>query len=411
MSTTRELVPGIRDKSDPERGGLNVASPEEIREGRVTDVYFLRGRDVLVAEGENPQVVAEIRAGGLPEGWPWAILAGLDEALWLLQGHGIDVWAIPEGSAFFPEEPVLVVSGRYLDFGILETALLGLICQATGIATVAARTKLAAQGRLVYSFGARRMHPSIAPMIERAAYIGGCDGVAAVKSAEIIGVEPVGTMAHALTLLLGEERAWQAFDRVVDTGIPRVALVDTFRDEKFGAVAAAEVLGSRLAAVRLDTPASRRGDFPAILREVRWELDERGFADVKIFVSGGIDEEKILTLNRFADAYGVGTSISNAPVVDFALDIVEVEGQARAKRGKLSGRKHLWACPECGERGIAPATSKLGNCPRCGHRVKSLLEQRIAAGERKGRTRSAQDVREFALKQTSAVPDPFAGLQ
>jgi len=286
--------------------------------------------------------------------------------------------------------------------------LLGLICEATGIATVAARTKLAAQGRPVYSFGARRMHPAIAPMIERAAYVGGCDGVAAVKSAELIGVEPIGTMAHAVLLMLGEERAWRAFDRVMDPRIPRVALVDTFRDEKFGALAAAEALGPRLAAVRLDTPSSRRGDFAAILREVRWELDERGFSDVKIFVSGGIDEEKILGLNRYADSYGVGTSISNAPVVDFALDIVEVEGEPRAKRGKLSGRKHLWGCPNCGERGIAPARSKLGSCPRCGHKVKSLLEQQLTRGERKGPVRSAQEVRDHAVRQVGAAPDPFA---
>ncbi len=407
MSLTRELLCD-GDKSQQTAHGLHVALPEEIRDGKVTDVYFLRGREVLVAEGENPDVAAEVRAAALPLDWPWAVFAGVEEALWLLEGHDVDVWALPEGSVFFPEEPVLTVSGRYLDFGVLETALLGLICEATGIATAAARTKVAAQGRPVYSFGARRMHPAIAPMIERSAYIGGCDVVAAVKSAEVIGVEPIGTMAHAVLLMLGEERGWRAFDRVMDPRVPRVALVDTFRDEKFGALAAAEALGPRLAAVRLDTPSSRRGDFPAILREVRWELDERGFSDVKIFASGGLDEEKILSLNRYADAYGVGTSISNAPVVDFAFDIVEIEGEPKAKRGKLSGRKHLWVCPNCGERGIAPASAKLGSCPRCGHRVRSLLEQRVAKGERKGRVRSAQDVREHALKQVAGLPDPFA---
>src|SRR5205823_11587035 len=135
-----------------------------------------------------------------------------------------------------------------------------------------------------------------------AAFIGGCDGVAAVKSAELIGVAPVGTMAHALILILGEERAWKAFDRVVDPRLPRVALVDTFQDEKFGAVAAAQAVGDRLAAVRLDTPSSRRGSFLSILREVRWELDGRGFSGVRLFVSGGIDEDRIRELNRYADA-------------------------------------------------------------------------------------------------------------
>jgi nicotinate phosphoribosyltransferase len=393
--------------------GLHIASPEEVKAGRVTDVYFLRGEEVLRAENENPQVVAEVRASVLPREWPWGVFAGLEEALWLLEGRGtetgrgIEVQAIPEGTAFYAEEPVLTLVGPYLDFGVLETALLGLLCQASGVATAAARCKLAAGSRPVYSFGARRMHPAISPMIERAAYVGGCDGVAAVKSGELIGQAPVGTMAHSLILILGEERAWRAFDRVVDGKFPRVALVDTFQDEKFGAVAAALTLGKRLAAVRLDTPASRKGDFAAILREVRWELDERGFGDVKIFVSGGIDEGKIVELNRLVDAYGVGTSISNAPVIDFALDIVDVDGHPRAKRGKLSGRKHLWECPECGDRGIAPWSARLGHCPRCGHRVRDLMETVIAKGRRKRGAPSANDVRERTLEQIGRAPDPF----
>ena len=391
----------------PDVPAPHVASPEEIRDGQVTDVYFRRGEAVLKGEGENPQVVAEVRASTLPKDWGWGIFAGLEEALWLLEGRGVEVRALPEGSVFFPEEPVMVVSGPYLDFGALETALLGLLCQASGVATSAARCKLAAAGRPVYSFGARRMHPAIAPMIERAAFIGGCDGVAVVKSAEVVGGEPVGTMAHSLILLLGEERAWRAFDRVIDPKVPRVALVDTFRDEKFAAVSAALAIGGSLDAVRLDTPASRRGNFVALLREVRWELDERGFGGVKIFVSGGIDEGKIIELNRYADAYGVGTAISNAPVVDFALDIVEVDGEPRAKRGKLSGSKHLWGCPECGNRGIASAKAKLGHCPRCGHKVRSLLDARISQARRRGSDPSPQTIRDSVLQQIAVAPDPF----
>ena len=391
----------------PNAPAPHVASPDEIRDGQVTDVYFRRGEAVLEAEGENPQVVAEIRANTLPREWPWGLFAGQEEALWLLEGRGVEVRALPEGSMFFPEEPVMVVSGPYLGFGALETALLGFLCQASGVATAAARCKLAAAGRPVYSFGARRMHPAIAPMVERAAFIGGCDGVAVVKSAEVVGEEPVGTMAHSLILVLGEERAWRAFDRIIDPKVPRVALVDTFRDEKFAAVSAALAIGRNLDAVRLDTPASRRGNFVSLLREVRWELDERGFGGVKLFVSGGIDERTILTLNRHADAYGVGTAISNAPVIDFAMDIVEVDGEPRAKRGKLSGRKHLWGCPECGNRGIASARAKLGHCPRCGHKVRSLLDTRISQQKKRGSDPSPQAIRASVLQQIAVVPDPF----
>jgi nicotinate phosphoribosyltransferase len=387
--------------------GFHVATPEDIRTGKVTDVYFIRGRQVLEAEGENPHVVAEIRASSLPRRWPWAVLAGLDEALALLEGRGVDVEAIPEGSVFAPEEPVLVLSGPYLEFGLLETALLGLLCQATGVATVAARCKLAAAGRPVYSFGARRMHPAVSPMIERAAYVGGCDGVAAIKSAEEIGLTPVGTMAHAVILILGEERAWRAFDRIMEPEIPRVALVDTFQDEKFGALAAARVLGDRLWGVRLDTPSSRRGDFGAIIREVRWELDRIGSSGVRIFASGGMDEGDILELNPWVDAYGVGTWISNAPVVDFAMDLVEVDGQARAKRGKLSGRKQLWACPECGHRGVSPVEQETIVCPRCGHDVIALLQRWMEGGKIVGEMGSPEDARRRSLEQVGAAADPF----
>lgn len=387
--------------------GFHVATPDEIRAGRVTDVYFLRGQQVLQAEGENPNVVMEVRASSLPRDWEWGILGGMEEAISLLDGRNVTVEALPEGSAFYAEEPVMVLTGRYLDFGILETALLGLLCQASGFATATSRVVLAAQGRPVYSFGARRLHPAIAPMFDRACYVGGCDGVAAIKSAELIGIDPVGTMAHSLILILGEERAWRGFHLALDRRIPRVALVDTFTDEKFGAVAAASVLGERLHAVRLDTPSSRRGNFRAILREVRWELDTRGFSDVKIFVSGGIDETTILELNRYVDAYGVGTAICNAPVIDFALDIVEIEGEPRSKRGKLSGRKHLWACSQCLNRGIAPARAKLGHCPRCGQRVRSLLETAIAEGRRRQRPEPARDIRDRTLAALPSLSNPF----
>ncbi|MBI4259954.1 MAG: nicotinate phosphoribosyltransferase [Actinobacteria bacterium] len=398
----------MRRPKPPEPGReFHVASPEEIRSGRVTDVYFLRGQQILEDEGENPEVVAEIRASSFPDDWPWAVFAGLEEAVNLLDGRDVRVAALPEGSVFYPEEPVLTIAGRYLEFGILETALLGVLCQASGIATRAARCRLAAEGRPVYSFGARRMHPAIAPMIERAAYVGGCEGVAAVASAELIGITPVGTMAHALILILGEERAWKGFDRVVDRRVPRVALIDTFSDEKFGALRAAQALGDRLAAVRLDTPGSRRGDFLAILREVRWELDEHGFAGVKLFVSGGLDEDRLRELNRYADAYGVGTWISSGPVVDFSLDIVEVSGAPRSKRGKLSGRKHLWACDNCGARGIAPATTKLGKCPTCEARVRSLQEAVVARGKVTGGRVPAPEIRRFCIEEVNASRDPF----
>ena len=125
----------------------------------------------------------------------------------------------------------------YTDFGALETSMLGLICQASGVATKAARCKKAADGRPVISFGARRMHPVIAPMVERNAFVGGCDGVSVIKSAEMIGEEASGTMPHALILLMGDTvTAARAFDEVIDKAVKRIVLVDTFNDEKVEAL-------------------------------------------------------------------------------------------------------------------------------------------------------------------------------
>ncbi len=249
------------------------------------------------------------------------------------------------------------------------------------------------------SFGARRMHPALAPMIERNAFIGGCDGVAVVKSAELIKEEPVGTMPHALALILGDTvEAAKAFDTVIDPRVKRVVLIDTFNDEKFEAVRVAEALGDHLFAVRLDTPASRRGNMLEILREVRWELDSRGFSWVKFFISGGLDESEIRQLNPVADAYGVGTSISNAPVMNFALDVVQIDGQARAKRGKRSGRKAVYRCLGCRERWVLPAHTSSPSCP-CGGTLESLLVPLLRKGRIIREIPSTQQIRSQVLEE------------
>jgi nicotinate phosphoribosyltransferase len=380
---------------------FHVASTEDVLSGKVTDVYFTNVEKALKFLGINPWVSAEVRASSLPEEWTWAVFAGLEEALRLLEGREVDVHALPEGTLFRAEETVLVIEGRYLEFAVLETALLGFICQATGVATKAARCRVAAGERLLLSFGARRIHPFIAPMVERNAFIGGCDGVSVVLSAELIGERPTGTMSHSLMLCVGDEKtAFQAFDRAVDPNVRRVALIDTFQDEKFGAITAAEALGERLFAVRLDTPSSRRGDFAKILQEVRWELDIRGYGHVKILVSGGIDEHKILQLNPYADGYGVGTSISNAPVVDFSFDIVEVEGELRSKRGKMSGKKQLYRCPSCGNRALHPWGREAPRCS-CGETMEPLLVKFMERGRLLLDLPRPQDIRSRTLREIS----------
>ncbi len=383
-----------------------TATDEEIAGGAVTDVYFTRALQVLSAKRVVKPVAAEVAVKHLPNDWPWGVLAGVEECARLLArlDRRLNVWAMPEGTLFRAEEPVMVIDGIYNDFGLYETAVLGLLCQASGIATKAARCKRAAGDRSIISFGARRAHPALAPMIERNAYIGGCDGVAVVASARRLGIEPVGTMPHALILLLGDSvEAARAFDEVVDRHVRRVVLVDTFSDEKVEALRVAKVLGKRLYGVRLDTPASRRGDFLRILQEVRWELDLRGFEHVKLFASGGIDEEAIRQLNPAVDAYGVGTAISSAPVIDFALDLIEIEGKPVAKRGKSSGRKQVWRCPKCLVSRVAPWGRDPGRLCQCSGRPESILQPLIVDGRLAITLPGPHQIRERVLEQLRRI--------
>jgi len=383
---------------------FQTAEPKDVLEGRIADVYFERTLAILKAKKLNPVVKAEFIAKTLPNNWPWALFTGVDEALDLMKRLRIKVRSMQEGTVFYPYEPVLEIEGRYQDFCVYETALLGFLCQASGIATQAARMKKLAQDRLVMSFGARRMHPILAPMIERNAFVGGCDGVSVVKSGEAIGENPMGTMPHALVLCMGSTaEAVKAYDEILDPKLKRVALIDTFQDEKFEVLNVARALGNKLYAVRFDTPASRRGNFYRILEEARWELDLHGFGHVKFYVSGGITEEDIPVLNPVVHGYGIGTSISNAPVVDFSMDIVEIDGRPAAKRGKWSGSKSMLVCGQCGLRKIAPkSTGREKPCP-CGGIFKELLTTVFEDGELLQEPETPAKIREGVIWQTKGL--------
>jgi nicotinate phosphoribosyltransferase len=238
-------------------------------------------------------------------------------------------------------------------------------------------------------------------MIERNAFIGGCDGVAVTKSAELIDADPMGTIPHSLVLMVGDTvEALKAFHEVIEPKVRRVALIDTLQDEKFEAIRVAEALGKDLFAVRLDTPSSRRGDLYRIVEEVRWELSLRGFEHVKIVASGGVDEYEILRLNPVVDAYGVGTSIANAPVLNFALDIMEIEGRPTAKRGKWSGAKDVLRRRGTLDTVVQPA----GAPPPAGGPWDALLKPLVTRGRVARDLPPPRTIREFVLDQLTGVP-------
>ena len=326
---------------------FDIVGPDAIREGSATDAYFHRTEATLRHAGRNPRVVAEVTADQFPDG-SHELLAGVRDAAALLSDRDLAIDAIPPGR-LFDGGPVLRIEGDYLAFARLETSLLGFLSHASGIATAALDVRRAAPDSLVLSFGARHVHPSIAAVVERGALVAGLDGFSHVAGGEVLGREAGGTMPHALLLCFGrgnQEAAWRAFDEAVGETVPRVALCDTFDDEADEARRAAAELGDRLDSVRLDTTGSRRGDFRHIIREVRWTLDAHDREDVDIFVSGGLGPSDLRELRDVADGFGVGGYVSNADPVDFALDIVEIDGEPTSKRGKLPGRKQVYRTPD-----------------------------------------------------------------
>jgi len=379
------------------------ATLDEILAGKTTDIYFNRAKEILKKENENPLVTAEIWAKNLPDGYAWGIFTGLEEALQLMQGLDVDVWALPEGSLFYPGEPVITIKGKYLEFGSLETPLLGFICQASGISTKAARCKVAAKEKTILSFGARRMHPSITPVIDRYAYLGGVDGVSAILSGERLGIKPEGTIPHSVILILGDTvKAAIAYDKTIPKDIPRIILVDTFRDEKVETLRLATSLGDKLDAIRIDTPASRRGNLTQIAREIREELDLANRKDVGIFTSGGLDKANIKNLNKWVDGYGVGTSLSNAPTINFSLDIVEIEGKPITKKGKTAGMKWIFECERCGKRKTLFNKDATYKC-KCGNRMTILTKKAVKKGKLIEIPETVDDIRNRVLTEVRYI--------
>lgn len=335
---------------DEKTDRYGVVDSDVIDDGMATDAYFLRTEETLDWLDHNPQVFAEVTADQFADEHD-EVLAGVQNVIELLSNTDVTVWSLPEGSVF-DGGPVMYIEGNYRDFARYETELLGMLSEASGYATKARELVEAAGETSVLSFGSRHNHPATAAIMERAAYIGGVDGYSNIAASDDVPEDPSGTMPHALMLSCdtlnsapfdekkqARLRAWNAFNQGVDDDVPRIVLADTWDDEVREVKDAACFLGDDLDGVRLDTTGSRRGDFEAIIREVRYELDAIGREDVDIFVSGGLGVEELEELRDLVDGFGVGSAISDAPSVDFGLDIVQVEGDDVSKRGKLPGVK------------------------------------------------------------------------
>ena len=354
---------------------FDIVDATAVREGRATDAYFERTEAALAHADRNPRVVAEVTADQFPDG-DFELFAGLENAVALLEGRDVDVDAIPEGR-LFDGGPVMRIEGPYLSFARFETSLLGFLSHASGIATAALDCRVTAPDAQILSFGARHVHPAMTATVERSALTAGFDGFSHIAAGDLLGREASGTMPHALAICFGrgeQEAAWTAFDEGVDEMVPRIALCDTYSDEVDEVLRVVETLGDRLDGIRLDTTGSRRGDFRHIIREVQWELDARGHESVDIYVSGGLDPDDLRALRDVVDGFGVGGYVSNADPIDFALDIVEVDGKPAAKRGKLSGAKAVYR--------TADGAHAVGLADRSGpEAAESLMRPLLRGGE------------------------------
>ena len=323
-----------------------VNSEFEIRRpvlvGDTADVYLQRTLTILRNESINPVVTMEFASEKS------GLLCGIKETKMLLSKilpeTGSEVWALEEGEAIEANEVALRIKAPYGSIGLYETALSGMLASSTGWATAAHECVEAAGGTggtPVFAVGARNVHPNIASEMDYASVRGGCVSCSTIQGARLAGVTPAGNMPHALNMIIGEAgQAIEAFDKHMPQEVPRVALVDTLRDEAEDSINAARSLRDRLRGIRIDTPPERGGVTSNLVKEIRARLDLAGFKHVEIMVTGGFTPDRIRQMIEHGapvDSFGVGYYIASASPIPFTSNIQEIDNKPVAKRGRIPG--------------------------------------------------------------------------
>ena len=350
-----------------------------------------------------------LRASGL-------FSSGFADSLEELRFTG-DVDAMPEGTVFFPDEPVLRVTAPLPEAQLVETRLINLVHFQTVIASKAARMVLAAPGKQLVDFGLRRAHGAEAGLLAaRASYLAGFAGTATVLAGRDFGIPIVGTMAHSFVQAHDDEAtAFERFARVRPKAL--TLLIDTYDTERGAAIVAGiaprlAAEGITISAVRLDS-----GDLAAHARAVRAILDAAQLQSIHIFASGGLDEHSLLALCRGGapiDGFGVGTSLttsSDAPALDCAYKLQEYAGHPRRKRseGKATwpGRKQVYRTYHAdgtvaGD--VVALTSEAAN-------GEPLLRAAVRDGKRVTDLPSLAEARLHAAASLARLPDPLRSLE
>jgi len=338
-----------RPRLDPAIFHLPV---ERMREGYYSDKYFQRTREILLADKHRPHVTMQVF------GKAHAFLGGIDEAIAIVKLCAVE-WseltlkALYDGDEIRPLESVLEIEGPYDAFAHLETLILGVIARRTKVGTNTRRVVEAARPKEVMFFPARHDHWLVQTGDGYAAHVAGAIGVSTDAQASWWGSEGVGTVPHALIAAYGGDTVLASvkFAEHMPEHVRLITLVDFDNDSVATSLACAKALGAKLYGVRLDTSETmvdksvipQMGSFrptgvnPQLVWNVRHALDQHGFRDVRIIVSGGFDVEKIRHFEELGvpvDAYGVGSSLFQGRF-DFTADVVLVEGKPCAKAGRF----------------------------------------------------------------------------
>lgn len=338
----------MRSRLDPSIFNLPV---EKMRAGYYSDKYFVRAREILLADHYRPRVTMQVF------GKSRAFLGGMDEAIAILklcaiEWSELEVHALYDGDEVEPWETVMLIEGPYDAFAHLETLYLGVLARRTRVGTNTRRVVEAAAPKQVMFFPARHDHWLVQTGDGYAAHVAGAIGVSTDAQASWWGSEGLGTVPHALIAAYGGDTvlATRKFADHVPPSVKLVTLVDFENDCVRTSLEVARALGDRLYGVRLDTSEMLvdkslwhqmgreppTGVNPQLVHNVRAALDAEGFSHVKIVVSGGFTVEKIQEFERRrvpVDAYGVGSSLFQGRY-DFTADIVKVNGEPCAKVGR-----------------------------------------------------------------------------
>ena len=412
----------------------------------LTDLYQLNMMQAYLDHGDTATAVFEFFMRKLPARRGFLLTAGLEQALdfletlrfspedlaWLREsgrfGKGMldylaalrfngDVHAMPEGTVFFADEPILRVTAPLPVAQLIETRLINIVHFQCLVASKAARMMLAAPGKLMVDFGLRRAHGAEAGvMAARASYIAGFAGTATVLAGELYGIPIFGTMAHSFVQAHDDEAA--AFELFAQSRPENLTLlIDTY-DTEAGArkvVALAPRLAARgikIGAVRLDS-----GDLAALSKSVRRILDLGGLNDVRIFASGGLDEDSVAAMLHAGapiDGFGMGTSLttsSDVPALDCVYKLQEYAGLARRKQstGKATwpGRKQVWRRYDADGRMRGDILSLEDEAQE----GEPLLQMVMQGGKRMAASPALADIRTRAAGELARLPAPLRRLE